>query len=170
LGLLKPTIGKLIVDGVQINEKNVKSFQDIVGYVPQSPTFIDDTIKKNIAFGVEDKEIDNKLIESSINQANLKEFLNTQKNGVNTIIGEKGVRISGGQKQRISIARALYKNPEILIFDEATSSLDEKNESEIINNISLVKDNKTIVVIAHKLSILENCDKILKLKEGKIYE
>ncbi len=170
LGLLKPTSGKIISDGILINERNIKSFQDIIGYVPQSPTFMDDTIKKNIAFGVEDEEIDNKLIENSINQTNLKEFLNTQKNGVNTIIGEKGVRISGGQKQRISIARALYKNPEILIFDEATSSLDEKNESEIINNISLVKNTKTIVVIAHKLSILENCDKILKLKDGKIYE
>tara|TARA_B100000787_G_scaffold139242_1_gene108130 strand:- start:2006 stop:3724 length:1719 start_codon:yes stop_codon:yes gene_type:complete len=170
LGLLKPTKGKITTDGIQINEKNIKSFQDIIGYVPQSPTFMDDTIKKNIAFGIEEKDIDNKLIEAAVDQANLKEFLEMQKDGINTVIGEKGVRISGGQKQRISIARALYKNPEILIFDEATSSLDEKNESEIVNNISLVKKVKTIIVVAHKISILENCDKILKLKDGRVHE
>ena len=170
LGLLKPTKGKITTDGIQINETNIKSFQDIIGYVPQSPTFMDDTIKKNIAFGIEEKDIDNKLIEAAVDQANLKEFLEMQKDGINTVIGEKGVRISGGQKQRISIARALYKNPEILIFDEATSSLDEKNESEIVNNISLVKKVKTIIVVAHKISILENCDKILKLKDGRVHE
>ena len=170
LGLLKPIVGKISVDGVEINEKNKKSFQDIIGYVPQSPAFIDETIKKNIAFGIEDEDIDNKLIEASVNGANLKEFLASQKDGLNTIIGEKAIRISGGQKQRIAIARALYKNPDIVIFDEATASLDEKNETEIIKNISLVKRTKTVIVIAHKLSILKNCDKILKIENGKIYE
>ena len=170
LGLLKPLSGRISIDGVEINEKNMKSLQDIIGYVPQSPAFIDDTIKRNISFGIEDEHIDNKLIEASVDGANLKEFLANQKDGVNTVIGEKAVRISGGQKQRIAIARALYKNPDIVIFDEATSALDEKNETEIINNISLVKRTKTVIVVAHKLSILKNCDKIFKIENGKIYK
>ena len=158
--------GSIIVDKTKITNENLKKWQNMIGYVPQNPTFIDDTIKKNIAFGIDENEIDNFLLESSIKQSNLSSFLNNQSNGLDTFIGEKASKISGGQKQRIAIARALYKNPEIVIFDEATSSLDETNEKEIIQNISLLKGLKTSIVIAHKLSILKNCDRIIKVKDG----
>ena len=168
LCLLRPQNGKIIVDGNEITDDNLRDWQSIIGYVPQSPNFIDDSIKKNIAFGIDEKDMREDLLNSSIKESNIDEFLSYQQIGINTIIGDKGVRVSGGQKQRIAIARALYKRPEIIIFDEATSSLDEKNETEIINNISLVKNDKTVIVIAHKLSILKNCDKIIKIDNGSI--
>lgn len=168
LGLLEPTSGEIYIDKTKITNENLKKWQKFIGYVPQNPTFIDDTIKKNIAFGVDEKKIDQKLLDDCIKKSNLINFLENQNNGINTMIGEKGVRISGGQKQRIAIARSLYRNPDIIIFDEATSSLDEKNEDDIINNISLLKGYKTTIVIAHKMKILKNCDKILKIIDGNI--
>ena len=168
LGLLNSEKGSIIVDKIKITEENLKNWQNMIGYVPQNPTFIDDTIKKNIAFGIDENDIDNHLLESSIKQSNLENFIKNQSDGLDTFIGEKASKISGGQKQRIAIARALYKNPQIVIFDEATSSLDEVNEKEIIQNISLLKGLKTSIVIAHKLSILKNCDRIITVKNGSV--
>ena len=170
LGLLEPTNGEIYIDGTKIINENLKEWQKLIGYVPQNPSFIDDTIKKNIAFGIQEEKINQKLLDDCIEKSNLKNFLENQKNGINTIIGEKGVRISGGQKQRIAIARSLYKNPDIIIFDEATSSLDEKNEDDIIKNISLLKNFKTTIVIAHKMKILKNCNKVLKIIDGNIID
>ena len=150
------------------NRNHSKKWQNMIGYVPQNPTFIDDTIKKNIAFGINEIDIDGNLLERSIKQSNLENFIKNQSKGLDAFIGEKASKISGGQKQRIAIARALYKNPEIVIFDEATSSLDEINEKEIIQNISLLKGLKTSIVIAHKLSILKNCDRIITVKNGSV--
>ena len=129
LGLLNSEKGSIVVDNIKITNENLKKWQNMIGYVPQNPTFIDDTIKKNIAFGINEIDIDGNLLERSIKQSNLENFIKNQSKGIDTFIGEKASKISGGQKQRIAIARALYKNPEIVIFDEATSSLDEINES-----------------------------------------
>ena len=168
LGLLEPTGGEIFVDSAKINSNNLLSWQKLIGYVPQSPTLIDDTIKKNIAFGIDENKIDNLLLKECIEKSNLSDFIQNQPDGINTLIGERGVRISGGQKQRIAIARSLYRNPEIIIFDEATSSLDEKNEYDIIKNISLLKKFKTTIVVAHKLSILKNCNIIYKINDGNL--
>ena len=168
LGLLNSEKGSIVVDNIKITNENLKKWQNMIGYVPQNPTFIDDTIKKNIAFGINEIDIDGNLLERSIKQSNLENFIKNQSKGLDTFIGEKASKISGGQKQRIAIARALYKNPEIVIFDEATSSLDEINEKEIIQNISLLKGLKTSIVIAHKLSILKNCDRIITVKNGSV--
>lgn len=168
LGLLDPSTGELLIDGTLIKKENIKNYQDLIGYVPQNPGFIDDTIKRNIAFGVSDEELDKDLLEDAILKSNLNEFLSHKKDGLETIMGENGIKLSGGQKQRIAIARALYKNPELIIFDEATSSLDQKNEKEIMNNVSMLKQNKTVLIIAHKSSVLQDCDKIIFLSDGKI--
>ena len=166
LGLLQQTSGDIFVDNEKIKLENLTNWQKLIGYVPQNPAFIDDTIKNNIALGIDKDQIDINLLNDCIEKSNLKEFLKNQKNGIDTIIGERGLRISGGQKQRIAIARSLYRNPNIVVFDEATSSLDEKNEIDIINNISILKGLKTIIVVAHKMSILKNCHKILKIKDN----
>lgn len=164
-GLLKPTKGEILVDGININ-KNKNDWKKHIGYVCQDVFLIDDTIKKNIAFGYEENDIDNKMINQAIKASKLDIFIDTLEFGINTKVGDRGIQLSGGQKQRIAIARALYNNPELLIFDEATASLDEKTEEEIMKSIYKLKRDKTIILIAHRLSTLKNCDKIFELKEG----
>ena len=169
LGLLSPTAGAISIDGVSI-ERNIKEWQRLIGYVQQDIFLIDDNIKRNIAFGEIDSEIDHNKIASAINEAQLSDFINSLPKGINTRLGERGVRLSGGQKQRIGIARALYRNAPILIFDEATSALDNQTESEIVAAIKRLKGKRTMIVIAHRLSTIEHCDRVVEMKKGHIYK
>ncbi len=165
LGLLRSNNGTILVDNKNIYE-NINSWQNNIGYVPQTISLIDDTLRRNIAFGLEDGKIDDSKVINCINQAELKKLLSNLENGLDTMLGERGVRFSGGERQRIGIARALYTNPDILVFDEATSSLDTKTEKEIMNSIHSFKNDKTIIMITHRLSTLDSCDKVFKLSNG----
>jgi ATP-binding cassette, subfamily B, bacterial PglK len=167
LGLLSPTSGNILIDNKDIF-LNLKKWQSIIGYVPQSIYLIDDSLINNIAFGLSAEEIDNKKIQEAITKAQLSKFIKSLDLGLNTNVGENGVKLSGGQRQRIGIARALYNNPEILIFDEATSALDVNTEKEVMKSVDFLKGKITIILIAHRLSTLTNCDRIIKLEEGKI--
>lgn len=167
IGLQTPTNGEITVDGISI-KKNIESWQNLIGCVPQEVFISDDTLKKNIAFGLAEENISEEKISKSLQFSNLKIFSENLEKGINTVIGEKGSRISGGQKQRIGIARAIYNDPEIIIFDEATSSLDIETENKIIDEINLLKRNKTIIIVSHKDSLFKNCDYIYKLANKKI--
>tara|TARA_B110000027_G_C16117213_1_gene300770 strand:- start:2583 stop:3827 length:1245 start_codon:yes stop_codon:yes gene_type:complete len=167
LGLLEPSKGQIIVDNFNI-KNNIVSWQKHLGYVNQSIYLIDDDIRNNIAFGIENEQIDNKSLLDAINYAQLEEFISSLPDGVYTKVGERGVRLSGGQRQRIGIARALYRNPEILVLDEATSSLDNATEAAIMESLNIFKGTKTLIIVAHRLSTVENCDRIYSLKEGAI--
>ena len=157
LGLLEPTEGNIKIDGKNIFD-DVLNWQNQIGYVPQNIFLTDDSIKKNIALGLPDEQIDKNLINKAVNNAKLEKLIKSLHNGLNVKVGEFGDRLSGGQRQRISIARALYKNPKILILDECTNSLDINTESEIINEVNDLKGKKTIIMIAHRLSTLKKCD------------
>lgn len=167
LGLLIPTSGRILIDGVNL-EDNLSKWQNNIGYVPQSIYITDDSIKNNIAFGVEETMIDEQKINKAIELAQLKEYVGILEEGINTNLGEMGVRLSGGQKQRIGIARALYNNPDVLIFDEATSALDNETEKEFMKAVDFLHGKKTLIIIAHRLTTIANCDYIYKLEKGKI--
>lgn len=167
LGLHKPLSGKILVDNTNI-EGNLTKWQSLIGCVPQEVFILDDTLKKNIAFGVSSDQISEKKLNECLVFANLKNFVLTLEDGVETVIGEKGARLSGGQKQRIGIARAMYNNPEILIFDEATSSLDIETEAKIISEINSFKRKKTMIIVSHNSEILKNCDYIFNIESKKI--
>jgi len=169
LGLLKPTTGVISVDGVGI-EHSMKGWQKIIGYVQQDIFLLDNSIKRNIAFGELDNEIDHNKLADAVNEAQLTELISGLPEGINTQLGERGVRLSGGQKQRIGIARALYRNAPILIFDEATSALDNETESEVVSAIKSLKGTRTMIVIAHRLSTIGHCDRIVELKNGRIHK
>lgn len=169
LGLLEPQGGKLEVDGKVINDNNLKSWQKCIGYVPQHIFLSDDTIAANIALGFDLNNIDHNAIEKSAKVANLHEFItNELPEGYKTIIGERGVRLSGGQRQRLGIARAIYTNPKVLVLDEATSALDNLTEKFIMDSINKLRKNTTIILIAHRLTTIKNCDKIFLLEDGKL--
>jgi ABC-type multidrug transport system fused ATPase/permease subunit len=167
LGLLEPGEGRIIIDNKNLNNIK-KSWQKNIGCVPQEVFILDKSLAENIAFGVDKNEIDEKKLFAAITQANLNDLVSSLKFGVNTILGEKGSRISGGQRQRLGIARALYNQPELLIFDEATNSLDEKNEYSIIEEIFRNYQDKTIIFVSHNLLNLRHCKKILQIKDKKI--
>lgn len=164
LGLLKPTSGDILVD----NKYPVDSYQwhEKIGYVPQAIYLIDDTIRANISFGT--TKCDEDLLDNAIKAAQLKKLIDSLPMGIDTIVGERGIRLSGGERQRISIARALYRNPEILIFDEATSALDQETEKQVMETINMIRKDRTVVMIAHRLSTLNECDQIVKIEQGKI--
>ncbi len=166
LGLLKPTNGEILVDNINISQ-NLREWQNSIGYVPQDIFLFDDTIKNNILFG---KEYNEEKLNSVIKISQIDNFISELPQNLNTIIGNKGIRLSGGQRQRIGIARALYTKPEFLVFDEATNSLDPENEMKIINDINQDKSIKVFFIIAHKHETLKNCDSILYLKDGKIFD
>ena len=167
IGLLQPSKGYVKVDGNNI-QQGFQSWAKQIGYVPQNIYLTDDTIRNNVAFAVKSGEIDDQMVTEAINAADLKEFVDNLPEGLNTIVGEKGVRISGGQKQRIGIARALYNKPNILIFDEATSALDTETEKEIINSVNKFKGKKTVIIVSHRMSAVSNCDRLFMLDKGKI--
>ncbi len=170
LGLIDPAKGELSADGIPINKDNMRLWQNSLGFVPQNIFLSDDTIKENIAFGLHAGEIDDEKILHAVEMAHLKEFVATLENGIDTIVGERGVKLSGGQRQRIGIARALYQNAGFLILDEATSSLDGISEKLIMNAIDDFSGKKTIIIIAHRLTTVKNCNKIYILEAGKIID
>ena len=165
LGLLKPQEGRVLVDGIDIFTIS-QQWSQIVSYVPQSIYLVDDSIKTNIAFGVEKENIDDAMVWKALEMAQLDSFVRSLEDGINTIVGERGVKISGGQRQRIAIARALYFNPDIIVLDEATSALD--NEKAVMESIDALQGEKTLIIVAHRLSTIKNCDKIYEVNHGKI--
>jgi ATP-binding cassette, subfamily B, bacterial PglK len=167
LGLLEPEKGRVSIDGKELTEL-LPIWQNKIGYIPQSIFLSDDTIRKNVAFGISDKDIDESAVLKAIEDAQLKEFIDTLPKGLDTVVGERGVRLSGGQRQRIGIARALYHNPEIIFLDEATSALDNETEVEIMKAIDGLKGEKTLIIIAHRLSTIENCDIVFRVEKGKL--
>ena len=169
LGLLEPEKGAVLVDGVDINE-DTRSWQDNIGYVPQSIFLIDDTLRKNVAFGIADDKIDDERVSQAIEAANLNEFIANRQEGMNIFVGERGIRISGGQRQRIGIARALYHDPAVLIFDEATSALDSVTEKAVMETINSLGGQRTVLIVAHRISTLDHCDRIIKMEKGEIVQ
>tara|TARA_Y100000817_G_scaffold314118_1_gene311940 strand:- start:1004 stop:2746 length:1743 start_codon:yes stop_codon:yes gene_type:complete len=167
IGILNPTDGKILVDKKDMI-KTKRAWQNNVGYIPQLIYLLDDTIKINIALSGKSKNIDDQLISKAMHLSNSSDFINKLPMGVETTVGEFGVRLSGGQKQRVGIARALYNEHDLLVFDEATSSLDEETEKEIIKTINSMKSKKTIIICSHKKEILEKCDKIYKVENQTI--
>lgn len=167
LGLLTPDHGTIAVDGQNI-KNNIRSWQDQIGYVPQTIYLTDDTLRHNIAFGIVDSEVDNSAVDRAVKAAQLDEFLYDLPLGLETMVGERGVRLSGGQRQRIGIARALYHDPAVLILDEATSALDSNTERGVMKAVSALKGDKTLLIIAHRLSTLEHCNRIYRLEKGEI--
>lgn len=167
LGLLMPCQGAIKVDGVDI-QTNIRGWQDHIGYVPQSIYLTDDTLYKNIAFGIESTSIDSDAVLRAMRAAQLADFVDSLPDGLNTVVGERGVRLSGGQRQRISIARALYHDPTFLILDEATSALDNDTEKEVMEAIYALHGQKTILIVAHRLSTVARCDMIYRLEQGHI--
>lgn len=167
LGLLKPQTGKILVDGLDI-EENISGWLSHLSYIPQQIFLMDDTIRANVAFGEHRTDIDDEKVWAALKDAQMDEFVKSLPEGLNTEVGEAGVRLSGGQRQRIGIARALYSNPDILFFDEATSALDNETEAAIMESIDHLKGSKTLIIIAHRLTTIENCDTVLKVENGKI--
>lgn len=167
LGLLSPSSGSISSDGQNI-ALSPRSWRTKIGYVPQSIFLIDDTIQRNIALGVTDKEINEQQLWNAIRLAQLEDYVHSLPLGLHTIVGERGVRLSGGQRQRIAIARALYHEPELLMFDEATSALDNQTERELIQAIETLRGKKTLVIVAHRLSTVRSCDFLIFLREGRI--
>lgn len=164
LGLLRPDQGSIFVD--HEGPVNSQQWHKKIGYVPQAVYLTDDTIEANIGFG--EQEIDEARLNAAIDAAQLRPFMAKLSEAGKTLVGERGVRLSGGERQRIAIARALYRNPEVLIFDEATSSLDNETESRLMETIHAVSQNRTVIMIAHRLTTLKNCDRIIIMEEGKI--
>lgn len=169
LGLLHAQEGEITCDGVNIF-KNYESWLAQVGYIPQSIYLIDESIRDNIAFGIDGDKIDDKRIWEVLEEAQLKEFIEELPEGLDTTIGDRGVRLSGGQRQRIGIARALYNDPEILVFDEATSALDNDTEAAVMEAVNSFHGKKTMIIIAHRLNTIEKCDIIYKVEDGKLLE
>ena len=166
IGLLKPQSGDIFFD--EVNIKNINGWNKSIGYVPQNVYLTDDTIFNNIAFGVGIDKLKSRKVKNSIEKAQLKEFINSLPKKENTLVGEKGVRLSGGQVQRIGIARALYHNPSILVLDEASSALDYKTETDLMSSVNQLKGKTTMIIVTHRISTVEKCDKIIEIKKGKI--
>ncbi|MCQ2521824.1 MAG: ABC transporter ATP-binding protein/permease [Lachnospiraceae bacterium] len=169
LGLLQIQEGSIRADGADVlSEENYRKWLKNVGYIPQTIFMIDDTIRKNIAFGIPEEEIDDARVWEVAKEAQLDEFIKSLPEGMETGIGERGIRISGGQRQRIGIARALYENPEVLILDEATSALDGDTEAAIMESINRLHGQKTLIIIAHRLQTIEKCDEVYRVQDGKL--
>ncbi|MCG2590967.1 ABC transporter ATP-binding protein [Rhodohalobacter sulfatireducens] len=167
LGLLVPQRGTITVDGQNVFS-NLDAWQRNIGYIPQFINLLDDSIRRNICFGIPEDEVDEEMLQTAIEIAQLKDFLSTLDDGVETVVGERGVRLSGGQRQRIGIARALYNNPQVLVMDEATSALDNITERVLIKAIERLRGDRTIIMIAHRLTTVKNCDTIYMMKDGEV--
>jgi ABC-type multidrug transport system fused ATPase/permease subunit len=169
LGLLAPSSGAVRVDGVDI-QSNMRGWQDQIGYVPQSVFLTDDTMRRNVAFGLPNENIDDQAVWQAIRAAQLEEFVNELPRGLDTLVGERGVRLSGGQRQRIGIARALYHDPPVLVLDEATNSLDSVTEQGVMDAVRALQGDKTLLIVAHRPSTLRYCDRLFRLDSGRVVE
>ena len=167
LGLLPQTSGELLIDGVEMQEHNLE-WQSTIGYVSQAIYLTDDTVRRNVAFGIAEKDVDEVALERALRSAQLWEFVDTLPDKTHTIVGERGVRVSGGQRQRIGIARALYHEPQVLVLDEATSSLDIETETEVMSAIRALQGFKTILIVAHRLSTVQHCDRLYRIEDAQI--
>lgn len=167
LGLLTPDTGEVSVGGIDIQD-NLRGWQDHIGYVPQNIYLTDDTLRRNVAFGLPSEQIDENAVWRAIRAAQLDEFVKGLPQGLATMVGERGVRLSGGQCQRICIARALYHDPGVLVLDEATSALDTNTEFEVMQAVRSLHGSKTIVIVAHRLSTVEHCDRLYRLEHGRV--
>lgn len=167
LGLLTPSSGQVLVDGRDI-QTCLREWQDQIGYVPQSIYLIDDTLRRNVAFGLPDDQIDEEAVRRAIKAAQLEEFVASHPDGLDAIVGERGVRLSGGQHQRIGIARALYHDPAVLVLDEATSALDVATERGVMDAVDALHGAKTVLIVAHRFSTVEHCDRIYRLESGAV--
>lgn len=166
LGLLQPKEGSVIMDDTDVY-KNLEEWSRIIGYVPQSIFLSDDTIRRNVAFGYSDDVINDEDVWNALEEAQLGNFVRSLPQGLDTQVGERGVKFSGGQRQRVAIARALYKNPDIIVLDEATSALDNETEKAVMEAIDALQGRKTLIIVAHRLSTIKNCDKIYEIIDGK---
>jgi ABC-type multidrug transport system fused ATPase/permease subunit len=169
LGLLDPVSGSVTVDGVDIRN-NHRAWQDLIGYVPQAIFLTDDTLRRNVAFGVPDHLIDDDAVQCAVRAAQLEAMVNELPEGLRTVVGERGIRLSGGQRQRIGIARALYHDPDVLVLDEATSSLDTETEREVMDTVRSLRGDKTLLIVAHRLSTVALCDRLYRLEQGRVVE
>lgn len=167
IGILPPTSGSVLVDGINVQDA-IPAWFEKLGVVPQMVFLIDDTLRANVALGVPPTEIDEEALREAVHLAQLDDFVSSLPNGLNTPVGERGVRISGGQRQRIAIARALYRRPDVLIFDEGTSALDNATEAVLMSSLERLGGTHTILLVAHRLSTVKNCDKVVYLEGGRI--
>lgn len=167
LGLLQIETGRILADGVEVREHYAQWLKNI-GYIPQTIFMIDSTIRKNVAFGCPDEEIEDEKVWRALKEAQLDEFVRGLPEGLDTSIGERGIRLSGGQRQRIGIARALFEDPEVLVLDEATSALDNETEAAIMDSINRLHGRKTLIIIAHRLQTIEKCDMVYRVADGKV--
>lgn len=165
MGLLKPQEGSVEMDGIDIFSIP-HQWAKIIGYVPQSVFLIDDTVRRNVAFGLKEEDISDEKVWSALGQAQLKEFVEGLPAGLDTIVGERGVKFSGGQRQRVAIARALYEDPDILVLDEATSALDNETETVFMESIDALQGSKILIIVAHRLTTIRNCDRIYEITDG----
>jgi len=165
IGIYKPISGNIFIDNTKLTDDNIKNFRKKIGYIPQSIYLFDGTVAQNIAFS---DDVDENKVNQILDKVDLLNFFNEKNDGINTVVGEGGVKLSGGQKQRIAIARALYNDPEIMVLDEATSALDTVTEQKIMSEIYGIAGDKTLIIIAHRLSTIEKCDKVFTIKNGKI--
>ena len=167
LGLLSPTGGRVLVDGRDI-ATNIRGWQDEIGYVPQSIYLCDDTLRRNVAFGIPEERIDDAAVRRALKAAQLDSFIAELPLGMETMVGEQGVRLSGGQRQRIGIARALYHDPQVIVLDEATSALDTETEKGVMEAVNALHGRKTLIIVAHRLSTIADCDRIYRLERGRV--
>jgi ABC-type multidrug transport system fused ATPase/permease subunit len=169
LGLLPPSAGRVTVDGNDIHD-NLRGWQDTIGYVSQTIYLCDDSIRRNIAFGVPEKDIDDGAVKRALKAAQLDEFVTSLPAGADTFVGERGVRLSGGQRQRIGIARALYHDPKVLVLDEATSALDIDTEKGVMAAVNALHGTKTLIIVAHRLTTVADCDTLYRLDKGRVVQ
>ena len=169
LGLLEPKEGEININGANI-KKNYQIWQKQIGYIPQDIYIFDETIRSNVAFGVSDDQIDEKRVIKALKLAQISDFVLNLPKGLDTVVGNRGIRLSGGQRQRLGIARALYRQSKILILDEATNSLDIETEKKLIKDIESLSGDYTIIIVTHRLSTIKNCDDVILLSQGKLLD
>jgi len=169
LGLLTPDSGQIVIDGQDIRE-GLRAWQNQIGYVPQAIFLTDDTLRRNIAFGLASEQIDDVAVARAMKAAQLDGFVQTLPDRLETVVGERGIRLSGGQRQRIGIARALYHDPGVIVLDEATSALDGSTESEVMDAINALRGSKTVIIVAHRLSTVETCDRLFRMEDSRLME
>lgn len=169
IGLLPPTTGRVIVDGTDI-QSDVRAWQRRLGIVPQTVFLIDDTLRRNVALGLDDSEIDGQRVRDAVQLAQLDSVVAELPNGLETRVAERGIRLSGGQRQRVAIARALYRQPSLLVFDEGTSALDHLTENELVKEVESLRGERTIILVAHRLSTIRRCDQVAFLDKGELVD